>query len=123
MAQTLLADFALDDVLGRTAQDVVNLMRIEPAVLLEHERGDTRDMRCRGRSAEEVRQLVRRIVETGSDELACRAIAAVAVVVIERRVAEEESRVASVGTRNAGRLADLRRSERDAILVEINGHA
>src|SRR5262249_35549687 len=107
-------------IVRRVAQDSVDLLRCQPGVLLEHERSKTRDMRCRGRGTEKVRELVRRIVETWRDECTNRAIATISIIVIEARVKEEEGCIAAIGTGKARCLAYICGGERNTVFVEID---
>ena len=82
--------FSLGVVLGGVAQDVVDRVCAESAVLLQHQRGNARDMRRGSGSTKEVRQLVRGIVQARRDERTGRAVAAVAVIVVEGGVGQPQ---------------------------------
>src|SRR5262249_62374603 len=77
-------------------------------------------MRRGGGCAEEVWQLRRNVPETRGDERVERTVATVAIVVVERRIPEEESRVAAVRASQPRIQTCLHtRRIRIAVLVEV----
>ena len=92
----------------RALEDRADLGRRQRRVLLPHQRGNGRDVRCRRGRAEEIRQLIAGPVEP-ADERGERAVETVAVVIVITRVAQEERPV-----RLPGRPAHQRRDGRSA---------